>query len=102
MIRRPPRSTLFPYTTLFRSPPAERSITTADPALPRWLPSHLGEPDLEVSVSVRAVVATMLAALVALGGCASPSPAGEPPESTPPHPKRTRLNPSHAHISYGL
>src|SRR5690349_24221671 len=24
MIRRPPRSTLFPYTTLFRSPPAHR------------------------------------------------------------------------------
>src|SRR5256885_16490409 len=24
MIRRPPRSTLFPYTTLFRSPPAAR------------------------------------------------------------------------------
>src|SRR2546426_6445731 len=24
MIRRPPRSTLFPYTTLFRSPPAIR------------------------------------------------------------------------------
>src|SRR2546422_7538882 len=24
MIRRPPRSTLFPYTTLFRSPPADR------------------------------------------------------------------------------
>src|SRR5260221_9049468 len=24
MIRRPPRSTLFPYTTLFRSPPAKR------------------------------------------------------------------------------
>src|SRR5438046_8827177 len=23
-LRRPPRSTLFPYTTLFRSPPAER------------------------------------------------------------------------------
>src|SRR5438874_10364618 len=23
MIRRPPRSTLFPYTTLFRSPPSE-------------------------------------------------------------------------------
>src|SRR2546422_3864442 len=28
MIRRPPRSTLFPYTTLFRSPqPANNSIT---------------------------------------------------------------------------
>src|SRR5258708_37561753 len=25
MIRRPPRSTLFPYTTLFRSPRADRS-----------------------------------------------------------------------------
>src|SRR2546422_4965787 len=25
MIRRPPRSTLFPYTTLFRSPPPRRS-----------------------------------------------------------------------------
>src|SRR3712207_7306001 len=28
MIRRPPRSTLFPYTTLFRSPPAEQSGRT--------------------------------------------------------------------------
>src|SRR5438445_4897825 len=27
MIRRPPRSTLFPYTTLFRSPIAEISVT---------------------------------------------------------------------------
>src|SRR5256885_9722424 len=31
MIRRPPRSTLFPYTTLFRSP----SLTQAGPA-PSW------------------------------------------------------------------
>src|SRR5215211_9082159 len=28
MIRRPPRSTLFPYTTLFRSPPCSPSSTT--------------------------------------------------------------------------
>src|SRR2546422_4000719 len=27
MIRRPPRSTLFPYTTLFRSPTAEVPVT---------------------------------------------------------------------------
>src|SRR5258706_4995730 len=27
MIRRPPRSTLFPYTTLFRSPPMEVNMT---------------------------------------------------------------------------
>src|SRR2546430_11095570 len=32
MIRRPPRSTLFPYTTLFRSPPC--STREADPQLP--------------------------------------------------------------------
>src|SRR3712207_7319611 len=31
MIRRPPRSTLFPYTTLFRSPPA--SIRSPDQRL---------------------------------------------------------------------
>src|SRR2546423_9754268 len=27
MIRRPPRSTLFPYTTLFRSPPVDGPMT---------------------------------------------------------------------------
>src|SRR5256885_14584253 len=33
MIRRPPRSTLFPYTTLFRSPEADTGISvTAAPA----------------------------------------------------------------------
>src|SRR2546425_4392481 len=29
MIRRPPRSTLFPYTTLFRSPPVDRDQLVA-------------------------------------------------------------------------
>src|SRR2546422_5994556 len=32
MIRRPPRSTLFPYTTLFRSPGAQRPPTQRDVA----------------------------------------------------------------------
>src|SRR5258705_8056776 len=38
MIRRPPRSTLFPYTTLFRSLPRvpRRALRLADP--PRHLP----------------------------------------------------------------
>src|SRR2546425_5452002 len=41
MIRRPPRSTLFPYTTLFRSscPPAPRarlSPTSTSPRRSRW------------------------------------------------------------------
>src|SRR3712207_7932232 len=35
MIRRPPRSTLFPYTTLFRSPPRE---------VPPFEPGHLHQP----------------------------------------------------------
>src|SRR3712207_8918251 len=30
MIRRPPRSTLFPYTTLFRSPPIDSSIARSE------------------------------------------------------------------------
>src|SRR5256885_6137388 len=39
MIRRPPRSTLFPYTTLFRSPPGI--------LLQRACPSDLAQLDLE-------------------------------------------------------
>src|SRR3712207_8165531 len=34
MIRRPPRSTLFPYTTLFRSPEGQRRYADADQPLP--------------------------------------------------------------------
>src|SRR6267154_2019469 len=34
MIRRPPRSTLFPYTTLFRSPPRRASASSGAPVLP--------------------------------------------------------------------
>src|SRR2546430_12536511 len=35
MIRRPPRSTLFPYTTLFRSHPAEVTEAAILPWIPR-------------------------------------------------------------------
>src|SRR5215204_7359098 len=35
MIRRPPRSTLFPYTTLFRPRPGRRTRPRPDPARPR-------------------------------------------------------------------
>src|SRR5256885_12937246 len=43
MIRRPPRSTLFPYTTLFRSA-ALRSATRRWPA--RWPPPAGGTPSV--------------------------------------------------------
>src|SRR5438876_9134672 len=36
MIRRPPRSTLFPYTTLFRSPFAIRTAACLTAATIRW------------------------------------------------------------------
>src|SRR3712207_7583890 len=47
MIRRPPRSTLFPYTTLFRSLPGERlsRLGRRDPAARRalrWRPRAAG------------------------------------------------------------
>src|SRR5215204_7055568 len=37
MIRRPPRSTLFPYTTLFRSPPRSRPCAARSAGPPRRL-----------------------------------------------------------------
>src|SRR4051794_41419434 len=39
MIRRPPRSTLFPYTTLFRSPPTSPAGGTAPPGAASPRPS---------------------------------------------------------------
>src|SRR3712207_7470715 len=35
MIRRPPRSTLFPYTTLFRSPPSSAGVCAAADKAPQ-------------------------------------------------------------------
>src|SRR5258708_12712644 len=45
MIRRPPRSTLFPYTTLFRSSGIRRHCDTAPPtAQAVWAPRPSGAP----------------------------------------------------------
>src|SRR2546430_3971428 len=42
MVRRPPRSTLFPYTTLFRSKPRPSGLSTRSGALkPSVLPSSI-------------------------------------------------------------
>src|SRR2546426_8322468 len=45
MIRRPPRSTLFPYTTLFRSAPAQAN-------LPCWMPSTACVPPNKVRCTI--------------------------------------------------
>src|SRR3712207_8631677 len=57
MIRRPPRSTLFPYTTLFRSPSVPPPIYTPD-----WgtLGLALGLAVLLVGLGLAAVVAALV------------------------------------------
>src|SRR5436305_5127164 len=45
MIRRPPRSTLFPYTTLFRSPPMITSRVTACIRGASWNGWPIGQRD---------------------------------------------------------
>src|SRR2546427_3675851 len=74
MIRRPPRSTLFPYTTLFRSQ------TSASPARP----SHPG-----------AAQTLVISAWRSLGKNRSEM-------STRVDRKSTRLNSSHSQISYAV
>src|SRR5258706_11811089 len=48
MIRRPPRSTLFPYTTLFRSPPVPPLLPSGPAAMGRLQPAAGGLLDLTV------------------------------------------------------
>src|SRR3712207_7448777 len=85
MIRGPPRSALFPYTTLFRSLGGRDAVArhvhhVVDPA---------EEPHVAVVVDAGAV-AGEVAALV--GG----------PVRLPVDRKSTRLNSSHANISYAV
>src|SRR5258707_1761277 len=56
MIRRPPRSTLFPYTTLFRSVPALRVDDRRAEDLALRVDDDLGEVILPLAVADRPVV----------------------------------------------
>src|SRR3712207_7242950 len=83
MIRRPPRSTLFPYTTLFRSvPPGHGFQVPFGGALPGVLRQH-------------APVAGLGEAAPAAGVACHGEEAGRDRKST-------RLNSSHANISYAV
>src|SRR3712207_7288405 len=85
MIRRPPRSTLFPYTTLFRSGPHPR---------PREGVLARGALEFREFLVARRVVGP------GRGGVGQPErldrPGGRPDR------KSTRLNSSHANISYAV
>src|SRR3712207_8024478 len=93
MIRRPPRSTLFPYTTLFRSwlPPGRlgAGVVVGAAAAPLH-PRRVGAPRRRIGCASRRgprrVVTTVRRGLLA--SCADR--------------KSTRLNSSHANISYAV
>src|SRR2546426_8149135 len=90
MIRRPPRSTLFPYTTLFRS-------------CPRWARSSARElPGLQAGREKRTLSYMRTAALAAVLVAALPALAGRRASFRVGDRKSTRLNSSHLVISYAV
>src|SRR3712207_8734256 len=96
MIRRPPRSTLFPYTTLFRSGGVRRALcrqVIAKLARPAVGMQHVAK---ETSGELHARGAQMPLALISRKGAVDVvRPAFEDRKST-------RLNSSHANISYAV
>src|SRR2546430_11483651 len=98
MIRRPPRSTLFPYTTLFRSAwhdedrrsvPREARVQTSERMFRELPPSPSSLPGLDLTPVYRAI-----------GGSAAGAAPG--PDQPRPDRKSTRLNSSHSQISYAV
>src|SRR3712207_9573705 len=102
MIRRPPRSTLFPYTTLFRSDrDGFGSNSTCDYIRPRWrrlndgltqsLPFQDANDDMARSFTVSFPSRGFYVVEAELCG-----------ETSCEDRKSTRLNSSHANISYAV
>src|SRR3712207_7024119 len=87
MIRRPPRSTLFPYTTLFRSQRPAAVLQTLDQ--PQF-PQRLGQVQALTEDAAGQVAQLLLAARA--------RDRGVPDVDR----KSTRLNSSHANISYAV
>src|SRR3712207_8792440 len=93
MIRRPPRSTLFPYTTLFRSDRSTR-VGPSEGVLPPQTAPHASRARLLERRDPGSAVARR----------AGRSRRAEPQGDREPAPDRksTRLNSSHANISYAV
>src|SRR5438445_6583383 len=87
MIRRPPRSTLFPYTTLFRSPLALVELGS-ELAAGRGVPDTVPGQPLRVSERLELLYLNRVREL----------PSGAQTLDR----KSTRLNSSHANISYAV
>src|SRR5256885_10688301 len=90
MIRRPPRSTLFPYTTLFRSDQAVRRDFAAGHA------RHHGVAAVLLDIAQVVVVAVLQAGQLRLQHELVPA------RSQDADRKSTRLNSSHLVISYAV
>src|SRR5690554_7363872 len=87
MLRRPPRSTLFPYTTLFRSVHDERVLVVIQKAV-ALLAYDWRKNDVAVEGSVTHLSPSCAFALLNL--------------MVSPDRKSTRLNSSHVRISYAV
>src|SRR5258707_7991793 len=87
MIRRPPRSTLFPYTTLFRSRPLVEGLNVLQNVLEP--PPPRGDEVLRQAVKHKRIVRVRRRTSSPRGGGGSDR-------------KSTRLNSSHANISYAV
>src|SRR3712207_8998436 len=92
MIRRPPRSTLFPYTTLFRSPAARRLLGHARDVLTEAIAAG-GTSFDALYVSTEGVSGLFERSLDAYGREGLPCRRDR---------ESTRLNSSHAKISYAV
>src|SRR3712207_7698990 len=91
MIRRPPRSTLFPYTTLFRSTAdGEDGVLAGLRPGTVWADISTIAPDVSVALSERVAERGAFFLDCPVSG----SPATDR--------KSTRLNSSHANISYAV
>src|SRR5260221_5960646 len=86
MIRRPPRSTLFPYTTLFRSLFVFKHVTIQEAAYSSLLKEERRE--------LHGRVASWLLQEAEIGESSQPAVLGDR--------KSTRLNSSHTVISYAV